>query len=77
MWETPSYPLSLSLLSICAGSAAGIGALLQKQTKWHGIALITIFAITATVQYLTNIRMDEELFVDEGFAHDDKHPTMA
>jgi len=72
VWE-PSYSLSLTLLSINAATAAGIGALVQQQSKWHGFMLLVLFVITGIIQYTTNSQFDEEIFPDEGFAHDDQH----
>lgn len=73
MWELPSYPLSLGLLIVCAGSASGIGALFNTQTKWHGMCLFVLFVITGCIQYVTNTHFEGEIFVDEGIAHDDVH----
>jgi len=73
VWEYPSYPLSLALLSICAGSAAGIGAFFNVQSKWHGAALFALFLFTATIQYTTNTHFDDEIFPDESWAHNDNH----
>jgi cation:H+ antiporter len=72
-WESPSYTLSLSLLTICAGSAAAIGGLVKQQTKWHGALLFALFLLTGILQYTTNSHFEEEVFPDEGFAHDDVH----
>jgi len=63
-WESPSYSLSLSLLIICAGSAAGIGAAFQKQSKWHGLALWILFLTAGIVQYTTNSHI-EDTFPDD------------
>jgi len=75
VWETPQYPLSLAMLIVCAGCAAGIGALFATQTRWHGMCLFVLFAITGAIQYLTNTHFEGEVFADEGFAHDDVHTT--
>jgi len=75
VWES-SYSLSLALLSFCAGSAAGIGKLFHHQSKWHGMALLLLFVITGAIQYTTNSSFEEEVFPDEGFAHDDQHPVQ-
>jgi len=72
VWES-SYSLSLALLSVCAGSAAGIGTLFHQQYKWHGIALLLLFVLTGAIQYTTNSHFEGEVFADEGFAHDDQH----
>ena len=74
MWES-SYSLSLALLSFCAGSAAGIGTIFHQQTKWHGLILLTLFVFTGAIQFITNSSFQEEVFPDEGFAHDDQHPA--
>jgi len=66
-WESPSYTLSMTLLIICAGCAAGIGALFQNQTKWHGMALFVLFIIVGVIQYTTNSSVEGEVFLDEGF----------
>jgi len=75
VWE-PSYSLSLGMLSFCAGSAAGIGRVFHQQSKWHGMALLILFVITGAIQYTTNSSFEEEVFPDEGFAHDDQHPNQ-
>jgi len=75
VWEA-SYSLSLVLLSFCAGAAAGIGKLFHNQSKWHGLALLLLFVITGAIQYITNSSFEEEVFPDEGFAHDDQHPAQ-
>jgi len=72
-WESPSYSLSLALLIVCAGSSAGIGALFKSQTKWHGILLFVLFAITGIIQFMTNSHFQNEIFPDESFGHDDVH----
>jgi Ca2+/Na+ antiporter len=72
-WESPSYTLSLMLLTICAASAASIGAFVKQQTKWHGAVLFALFLLTGILQYTTNSHFEEEVFPDEGFAHDDAH----
>jgi len=75
VWES-SYSLSLVLLSVCAGCAAAIGTLFHQQSKWHGLALLILFLITGAIQYFTNTRFEDEIFPDEGFAHDDQHPAQ-
>jgi cation:H+ antiporter len=75
VWES-SYSLSLALLSFCAGSAAGIGTVFHHQTKWHGLILLLLFVITGAIQYITNSSFEDEVFPDEGFAHDDQHPAQ-
>jgi cation:H+ antiporter len=72
-WESPSYTLSLALLTIGAGTAAAIGALVKQQTKWHGVILFVLFLATGILQYTTNSHFEGEVFPDEGFAHDDVH----
>jgi cation:H+ antiporter len=72
-WEVPSYPLSLALLIVCAGSAAAIGAAFATQTKWHGMCLFVLFVITGCIQYTTNTHFEGEIFMDEGVGHDDVH----
>jgi len=75
VWES-SYSLSLVLLSVCAGCAAAIGTLFHQQSKWHGLALLILFLITGAIQYFTNTRFEDEIFPDEGFAHDDQHSAQ-
>jgi cation:H+ antiporter len=72
-WESPHYTLSLSLLIVCAAAAAGIGFFAQYQTKWHGVGLIFIFMVTGIIQFIVNTHLGMELFLDEGFGHDDQH----
>jgi Ca2+/Na+ antiporter len=67
-WES-SYSLSLTLLSICAGSASAIGVFFDQQTKWHGILLFILFIITGSIQYMTNIHVNGEIYTNEGFSH--------
>jgi len=74
-WESPTYSLSLVLLSVCALCAAGIGSLFHAQTKWHGLALYALFVITAVIQYTTNSHYNAEIFPDESFGHDDNHSS--
>jgi len=73
VWESPSYSLCLVLQVICAVAAAGIGVFAQRQTKWHGLLLFALFAVTGIIQFTTNTRLESEVFADEGFGHDDKH----
>jgi len=77
VWESPSYSLSLMLLSICAAAAAGIGAIFHSQNKYHGMALFALFAVTGIIQYATNSHLNAEVFPDEGFAHDDAHNIIS
>jgi len=76
-WESPSYTLSLSLLIVCAAAAAGIGALIPNQNKWHGMVLFALFAITGLIQFSTNSHFEEEVFTDEGFGHNDATSTSS
>jgi len=71
-WESPSYTLSLTLLIICAAASAAIG-LLHSQTKWHGLLLFFLFAVTGVIQFMTNSHFQDEIFPDESFGHDDVH----
>jgi len=71
--ESPSYTLSLSLLIVCAGTAAAIGGLVKQQTKYHGLLLFGLFLLTGILQYTTNSHFEGEIFPDEGFGHDDVH----
>jgi cation:H+ antiporter len=75
IWEQ-SYSLSLVLLSVCAACAAGIGTMFHQQTKWHGLALLLLFVVTGAIQFFTNSSFEDEIFPDEGFAHDDQHPAQ-
>eukprot|EP01119_Soliformovum_irregulare_P019382 TRINITY_DN6120_c0_g1_i3.p1 TRINITY_DN6120_c0_g1~~TRINITY_DN6120_c0_g1_i3.p1 ORF type:complete len:360 (-),score=103.07 TRINITY_DN6120_c0_g1_i3:17-1096(-) len=72
-WESPEYTLSISLLIFCAGSAGAIGIFFPQLKKFHGIFLLVIFGLVGIVQFMTNTQFDSELFVDEGFGHDDLH----
>jgi len=74
-WES-SYSLSLLLLAICAAAAAGIGTMFNQQFKWHGVALLLLFVLTGAIQFFTNSKFNDEIFPDEGFAHDDQHPVI-
>jgi len=53
-WESPSYTLSMSMLIFSAACAAGVGALFQHQSKWHGLLLFAVFIVMGTLQYVTN-----------------------
>jgi Ca2+/Na+ antiporter len=60
IWESPSYPLSLFLLIVCAGTAAGIGSFFTSQTKWHGLVLLVLFVIVGIVQFMNNHNVFED-----------------
>ena len=62
-WESPTYTISLSLLIICAAASAAIGALLNVQTKYHGMALLGLFVVVGFIQYFNNI--DLEMYDDD------------
>jgi len=74
VWESPSYSLCLILLTVSANFAAAIGYMFKTQSKYHGMILFVVFAITGIIQYTTNVKMDNEIFADEGFAGA-IHPT--
>jgi cation:H+ antiporter len=54
VWESPNYTISLSLLAVCALTAAAIGFLFEYQTSWHGISLFALFLVTGVIQYSFN-----------------------
>jgi len=66
-WEAPSYTLSLSLLILCAFCASLIGYFFRHLSKWHGLFLLLLFVFTGTIQYMTNMHFEEEIFPDETF----------
>jgi Ca2+/Na+ antiporter len=55
-WESPSYTISLALLVLSAAAAALIGGVVARPTKWHGIALLVLFAFAGVIQYSINGR---------------------
>jgi len=63
-WESPSYTVSLFLLAMCAGAAAGIGYFASRQTSKHGIMLFVLFVITGIIQYLNNTSFDEAIEIE-------------
>jgi cation:H+ antiporter len=62
-WE-PSYTLSLSLLILCAGSAAGIGYLFPTQNQYHGVFLFALFVVVGVIQYLNNASLHETIEIE-------------
>ena len=52
--------MSLSLLMLCASSAAATGYFFKKLNKWNGVFLFTLFVFTGTIQYYFN-----STFVDD------------
>jgi len=60
-WETPTYSISLLLLTICAASAASIGYFVNKLNQYHGLALFAIFIVTGFLQYYFNISVDSPI----------------
>ncbi|EGC34455.1 hypothetical protein DICPUDRAFT_35027 [Dictyostelium purpureum] len=60
-WESPTYSLSLLLLTICAASAAGIGYFVPKIKQTHGLLLFAIFSVTGIIQYCYNINIDDAI----------------
>lgn len=63
-WESPAYTVSLFLLILCAGAAAAIGYLVNKQTTTHGYILFGLFIVTGIIQYLTNASFEENIEIE-------------
>eukprot|EP01132_Coremiostelium_polycephalum_P001920 gene1920-2355_t len=57
-WEIPTYPLSLLLLTFCAGVASSIGYFVPKIKDYHGGLLFFIFALSGFIQYYYNVSFD-------------------
>ncbi|KYQ88777.1 hypothetical protein DLAC_10571 [Tieghemostelium lacteum] len=58
-WESPTYSLSISLLTICSAVAALIGYYSNKLKPKHGLILFATFFITGCIQYYFNISVDD------------------
>jgi len=63
-WESPSYTISLCLLILCAGAAAGIGYLFQQQTQYHGVFLFALFIVVGVIQYMSNASLNDTLEIE-------------
>jgi cation:H+ antiporter len=53
-WESPNYPISMSLIMLCASAAAATGIFFKRLNYTNGALLWALFAFTGLMQYYFN-----------------------